>query len=303
MKILHLNGFTNEDKLWYRNPIRRNTIQALGQILQACTEMRIVHQNSIHGLIKEFEEFRYTVLKSDLDIEIPEEMAVIISQLWESSGIQMAYQRRWSFSLLDSAKYFLDSISRIASSEYLPDVQDVIQCRYPTIGTEEIEFRYKDMDFSLVDVGGQRTERRKWLNFFDNVQMLLFVAALSDYDLYETEDPSQNRLTANRYIFKTIVQSSFFKNSAIVLFLNKYDTFQEKIVYSPLSRFYPEYKGGHDKEKASEFLGAFFKRHVRDQYKFFMFFTTAVDTRNVDLMFGSAVTYIINQNLRATGSY
>lgn len=147
--------------------------------------------------------------------------------------------------------------------------------------------------------------------------MMLFVAALSDYDLYETEDPSQvscwssfyiqnafqNRLTANRYIFKTLVQSSFFKNAAIVLFLNKYDTFQEKLAYSPLSKFYPEYKDGNDAVKASEYLSSFFKKHVRDQNQFFKFCTTAVDTRNVDFMFGSAVAHIINQNLRATGSF
>lgn len=86
---------------------------------------------------------------------------------------------------------FLDSLVKISAENYLPDVQDIIQCRFPTIGTEEIEFRYQDMDFSLVDVGGQRTERRKWLNFFDNVQMMLFVAALSDYDLQDAEDAAQ----------------------------------------------------------------------------------------------------------------
>ncbi len=36
--------------------------------------------------------------------------------------------------------------------------------------------------FSMIDVGGQKTEQKKWIHCFDNVQVVLFVAALSDYD-------------------------------------------------------------------------------------------------------------------------
>lgn len=98
------------------------------------------------------------------------------------------------------------------------------------------------------------------------------------------------------------MQSSFFKHAAIVLFLNKYDTFQEKLSYSPLNKYYPEYKSENNAEEGWKFLGQYFRKHVRDKHKFFMFCTTAVDTRNIDFMFGSAITHIVNQNLRATGS-
>lgn len=100
----------------------------------------------------------------------------------------------------------MDTIQHIAADNYLPDVQDILQCRYPTVGTEEIEFKYQEIEFFLVDVGGQRTERRKWLNFFDNVQMMLFVAALSDYDLQDPEDPSQVNFYSKFYLLITIKQ-------------------------------------------------------------------------------------------------
>lgn len=42
----------------------------------------------------------------------------------------------------------------------------------------------------MVDVGGQRSERRKWIHCFDNVTSIIFLAAVSEYDqvLYESKN-------------------------------------------------------------------------------------------------------------------
>lgn len=42
----------------------------------------------------------------------------------------------------------------------------------------------------LYDVGGQRSERRKWLSYFECIQAVLFVVALSSYDMALLEVPS-----------------------------------------------------------------------------------------------------------------
>lgn len=42
----------------------------------------------------------------------------------------------------------------------------------------------------MVDVGGQRSERKKWIHCFENVTSIIFLAALNEYDqvLYESEN-------------------------------------------------------------------------------------------------------------------
>ena len=40
----------------------------------------------------------------------------------------------------------------------------------------------------MVDVGGQRSERKKWIHCFEGVTAILFCVALSAYDLTLEED-------------------------------------------------------------------------------------------------------------------
>lgn len=43
-----------------------------------------------------------------------------------------------------------------------------------------------------MDVGGQRSERRKWIHCFDSVNSVIFLVAMSEYDqfLYEVNEVS-----------------------------------------------------------------------------------------------------------------
>jgi guanine nucleotide-binding protein G(i) subunit alpha len=47
---------------------------------------------------------------------------------------------------------------------------------------------------SMFDVGGQRSERKKWIHCFENVTSIIFCVALSEYDQVLLEESSQVRL-------------------------------------------------------------------------------------------------------------
>lgn len=48
----------------------------------------------------------------------------------------------------------------------------------------------------MFDVGGQRSERKKWIHCFENVTALLFLVAISGYDQCLVEDKDAVCLTA-----------------------------------------------------------------------------------------------------------
>ena len=79
-------------------------------------------------------------------------------------------------------------MGRILAGDYLPNEQDVLRSRVVTTGIIETSFRVNKLIYRMVDVGGQRSERRKWIQCFDDVRAVLFICALSGYDMTLFED-------------------------------------------------------------------------------------------------------------------
>lgn len=69
---------------------------------------------------------------------------------------------------------------------------------------------FRGMRFNMIDVGGQRSERKKWLRCFDSVHAVIFVVALSEYDQvlnYCKKINSQsNWLTFFYFLFKVLAE-------------------------------------------------------------------------------------------------
>ena len=83
---------------------------------------------------------------------------------------------------------YYTNIDRLFSRDYLPNDQDVLHSRLRTTGITETLFELGQLTYHMFDVGGQRSERKKWVHCFEGVQCLLFVAALSGYDQCLVED-------------------------------------------------------------------------------------------------------------------
>jgi guanine nucleotide-binding protein subunit alpha len=79
-------------------------------------------------------------------------------------------------------------IDRLYERNYLPTDQDILRARLRTTGISETLFNIGQYIYRMFDVGGQRSERKKWIHVFDNVQVVLFLVAISGYDHALVED-------------------------------------------------------------------------------------------------------------------
>ncbi|KAL5285804.1 GNAQ.2 family protein [Megaselia abdita] len=151
----------------------------------------------------------------------------------------------------------------------------------------------------MVDVGGQRSERRKWIHCFENVTSIIFLAVLSEYDmlLFET---SENRMEESKALFKTIITYPWFQNSSIILFLNKKDIYEEKIVTSHIVDYFPEYDGakGNAEDGKQFILKKYLACNPDPERQCYSHFTTATDTENIKLVFCAVKDTILQAALK-----
>eukprot|EP00479_Gromia_sphaerica_P013480 TRINITY_DN7528_c0_g1_i1.p1 TRINITY_DN7528_c0_g1~~TRINITY_DN7528_c0_g1_i1.p1 ORF type:complete len:167 (+),score=30.31 TRINITY_DN7528_c0_g1_i1:618-1118(+) len=152
---------------------------------------------------------------------IDAELAGNIEMVWADKGIQEVYKQRSRTQLLDSAPHFFERASIIAQKDYVPSTDDIILSRTRTTGFTEAEFEFKGTKIKVTDVGGQRSERKKWLHFFEKCSVCVFFAALSEYDRTLFEDDEISGMEEALKLFREICSSRWFQNIHIVLFLNK----------------------------------------------------------------------------------
>ncbi|KAM9307360.1 guanine nucleotide-binding protein subunit alpha-14-like [Pholidichthys leucotaenia] len=297
MRIIHGQGYNDNEKKGFTQIVFQNVITAIQVLIDAMTMLQIDYIDDQNIRLAE----KLSQIESTQVVTLESWQADAIKRVWSDHGVQTCYDRRREFQLSDSAKYFLSDMERISSSSYVPTIQDIVRVRVSTTGIIEYLFNFEKSNviFRMIDVGGQRSERKKWIHCFENITTLIFLTAISEYDqtLYESKDI--NRLSESLALFKTIISSTWFQESSTILFLNKIDLLEEKIMQSHLTTYFPDYNGPQqDADAAKKFIFKMFK----EQYKgrdmpLYMHYTCATDTENIKVVFKSVKDTILRENL------
>ncbi|RTG87265.1 guanine nucleotide-binding protein G(s) subunit alpha [Schistosoma bovis] len=182
MKIIHINGFSNKERLDYIPIIKQNIRDVILSILGGMKALQL-----------EFIQTRTADLAKNLidnslaeDYTYPDTFFDEVDEIWHDPGVQRAYTRSTEFHLFDSATY-------------------------------------------IVDVSGQRGERKKWIQFFDNVTAILYLVDCSGFDKTLLEDHRQNRLIDSLEVFEQAWNNKYLRKVPMIVFLNKIDLLEEKI--------------------------------------------------------------------------
>lgn len=161
MQILFIKGFQDSDRLKQVPFIHRNVSDAILSITSAMHQIKppVSLENPENEELVEWvqEELVQT------NIEYSPEFFDKVKKLWADGGVQKTFMRSNEYQLIDSAKYFLDKLDEVASEDYKPSDQDILRCRVLTSGIFETHFFVEKVQFHMFDVGGQREERRKWI--------------------------------------------------------------------------------------------------------------------------------------------
>ncbi|KAH7313067.1 G protein alpha subunit [Rhexocercosporidium sp. MPI-PUGE-AT-0058] len=299
MKIIHQNGYTVDELALYRLTIYKNLIDCAKALIGAMRQFGIEPMSPENV---EFSDYlmEYNVV-SDPHTPLPPRIGVAVISLWQDASIERLMERQSEFYLMDSAPYFFEEANRISAPEYIPIEADVLRARTKTTGIYETRFTMGSLSIHMFDVGGQRSERKKWIHCFENVTSIIFCVALSEYDQVLLEESNQNRMMESLVLFDSVVNSRWFMRTSIILFLNKVDLFRQKLERSPLSNYFPDYSGGNDINRASKYLLWRFNQVNRAHLNLYPHLTQATDTSNIRLVFAAVKETILQNALKDSG--
>lgn len=315
MRILHVNGFNAEEKKMKVQDIRKNIKDAIVTIVSAMSTLIPPVQ-----LANPEHQVRLDYIKSIAllsDFEYTQEFFDHAKALWDDEGVKACFERSNEYQLIDCAQYFLDRIDQVQQNDYSPSDQDLLRCRVLTSGIFETRFQVDKVNFHMFDVGGQRDERRKWIQCFNDVTAIIFVVASSSYNMVIREDNNTNRLREALDLFKSIWNNRWLRTISVILFLNKQDLLAEKVLAgkSKIEDYFPEYTRYTTPDDATPEPGedarvTRAKYFVRDEFLristasgdgrhyCYPHFTCAVDTENIRRVFNDCRDIIQRMHLR-----
>jgi len=244
LKIIHDQGFSDREKQTIKEIIILNINTFLNKVLNTN-----VFLNNLTPELQEISKEVREKLRSTK--QITPDLAVQIYEWWHSPNIKQLCEVETS--TICSA-YLLDSIKRIAHGDYVPTEQDALYARFTTTGISELKFQYNERNITVTDVGGQRSERRKWIHLFSDVNTIIYCVALPEFDLQLDEAPDCNRMIESLELFTIILRTEELLHVPVIIFFNKNDLFMEKIKHKDLRTAFPQYTGGNNYQQALQYL-------------------------------------------------
>merc|ERR1719295_435999 len=305
---IHGDGFQQQDKDQARQNIYDCVIDQMKQLVERNQEhTQSDHDDDAYALDGDAKEAADRMMSSAIPrggIDITPEIAGLITTLWAHPAIKHTFATRANLGVVDSAPHFFEDIDRIAANDYTPTDEDILLVRIQTTGIREAKFEVENNKFTVVDVGGQRNERSKWINQFSIVDAVLFVSSLSCYDQNLYEEDEVNAMGESIRLFGLVLNMRYFRQTSMILFLNKADLFEEKIKHKSIRLcFGDDYQGEDGDAKAAlEFItSVFLSVNEIPERQIYTHVTTATNSENVKKVFHDVQHAVVVKALNRNG--
>ncbi|MCJ1432636.1 hypothetical protein MMC27_001993 [Xylographa pallens] len=298
MRLIYAAGFPAHERKEIRQVIFANMVTSFRVVTE---EMRDYGYEYADDQTQKCEAILLVAEDIGVNDSFPIDCLSAMKGLWQDPSIQKTIKRGNEYALHDNILYFYHHIDRLFKKDYIPTDQDILRSRLRTTGITETLFELGQLNYHMFDVGGQRSERKKWVHCFEGVHCLLFVASLSGYDQCLVEDKTSNQMQEALMLFESILNLQWFKKSSIILFLNKMDLFKAKLAEKPIRDYFPDYSGvDTDVTAAGEYFAKKFRGLNRTaDREIYIHYTNATDTNLLKITMQSVQDTIIQNNLNS----
>lgn len=310
-------GYTKSERAGYVSVVHNNIVFNMQQLVKGARNVSPCSDSDLEKQVLDLNP------KSTV---VDEEVAQLLAKVWNDEGIADSWNHRSGIQVQDALAYYMNKIEEVGSASYTPDNQDILRTRVRTSGIVEENFVINGTKVSMYDVGGQRSERRKWMHKFEDVTAVIYVVAISEYDQLVFEDNTTNRQEESLQLFEKVYDSEYFRHLSFILFLNKEDLFIEKLPVFPFrvsegpNKRNVDFEGPYCVEgEASGTPGTpefdecveAAETYIKNLYlglnnrksQLYVHITNATNTENMAKIMTSVKDMVLRENLQKTGFY
>jgi len=287
-------SFPEDERQKYVPLIRKNVVDALSCLVEGIpAEEQPAHVKATMDHWKTQRMYGLT----------PEQLAqweTDMEMIWSTEPVQTAFRNRHSLQFPEAVTLFIQNLKRISNPSFAATNEDVLHARSATTGIKEVNFSADKVDFRLVDVGGQRAERRKWIHCFENSSAVLFVTDVTDYCKVLYEDERVNRMDESLALFENVCTNKWFSKIPIILFLNKSDLLPPSLKKSPLKNYFADFTGGDNVTAAYGRISKEFKE-VSQRPKIYVHHTSCIQMDKLQELYEAMKRVVMSQSLVQAG--
>jgi len=166
------------------------------------------------------------VFETDWNAKISEKVKL----LWADPAVEKTWKETPSYQFqMTQMDYLLGNLDRFVAPNYTPSNEDILYARQRTTGTQTTAFITERYQWELIDVGGQKPERQKWLDVIkEHVDCMIYFVALNEFNMEATEEKKKTKMEISLEVFQEVMNAEETQKVCSLLFLNKLDLFKKK---------------------------------------------------------------------------
>ncbi|KAJ7481009.1 heterotrimeric G-protein alpha subunit, GPA2-like protein [Mycena galericulata] len=278
MRIIYSVPFSSHEIESYRQLVFDNLGLGIQPLLESLSDFGLSLPHALLPAAK--------IVQSERDLRFgepfPRQWLGAITRLWNDSIVQEAFRRGGEHALLENMSYLCADLPRLFSPSFVPTNRDILHLRARTIGITETDIPY-GIGAPVIDVGGARSERRKWIHVFEDlIKVIIFTVSLSGYDRVLIEDSLRNQMQDAMQLWDSICHSRYFERTPIILCFTKNDLFEQEVLRSDIVDFFPDFQGARgDAVAGCDYFIKRFRSLAKPKDDVFIHVVTATDTETM----------------------
>ncbi|KAJ4371449.1 hypothetical protein N0V83_004666 [Neocucurbitaria cava] len=272
MKVLYAEGYyPMEERMTFRYAVRSTIWVLVHAIIDLLKDTGVPLTPKLN---QDFAILLHEVETADMQRITPAAIKAV-ENIWTSPEFSALYIRNFEIDFPQYAPYFAQELPRIANADYVPSEADIMRLNQSMGGIKELRFSWDELDVHLFNINGFIPDqfRKRWFHQLEGASSLVYTVDVSLYDRPYLGHSTESQLLDDFATFESWVSSPKFANSSIILLLNNFTRFREKLQYSPLATFFPDYRPGESDPETSarQYILRRFKEVNRNQLSIYSF--------------------------------